>query len=274
MASADPSRVIGVTYQDPKGKDAVLLNAPDIKVKLLANAELTGFLFKDKNNGEETCLNRLKITGVMYEDEDSSVESILTARKVLGIIYQDSTSADRTILSRSKLLGITYQEPGSTEVKLLGSPQLNARILNGSRITGVVYREGEGITASSLRKSVLTGVIYKEQNSSEEDILTSLKIIGIIYRDVTPPSRATRRATRRAPKGEAPAGNGLLRVERILLYLLPIIGVLGLVVPFVLEQFKTTIVISFLAVPLIVVPLAYLLYLKYYGRDRVTANSS
>src|SRR5674476_1305432 len=99
MAAANPSRVIGVTYQDPKGKDAVLLNAPDIKVKLLANAELTGFLFKDKNNGVETCLSGLNVTGVIYEDEDSCVESILTARKVLGIIYQEITSADRTILN-------------------------------------------------------------------------------------------------------------------------------------------------------------------------------
>ena len=270
MASAGPSRVIGVTYQDPKGKDAVLLNAPDIKVKLLANAELTGFLFKDKNNGEENCLSGLNITGVIYEDEDSSVESILTAHKVLGIIYQESTAADRTILSRSKLLGVTYQDAGSTEVKLLGGPQLNARILNGSRITGVVYREEGGITASSLRESILTGVIYKEQGAREEDILTSLKIIGIIYRDITPPSRATRRAR----KVESPTGNGFLRVERLLLYLLPIIGVLGLVVPFALEQFHTTILISFLAVPLIVVPLAYLLYHKYYGRERSTAHSS
>ena len=113
-------------------------------------------------------------------------------------------------------------------------------------------------------------MIYKEQNSSEEDILTSLKIIGIIYRDITPPSRATRRAR----KIEVPTGNGFLKIERILLYLLPIIGVLGLVVPYALEQFQTTILISFLAVPLIVVPIAYLLYLKYYGRARSTANSS
>jgi len=270
MATADPSRVIGVTYQDPKGKDAVLLNAPDIKVKLLANAELTGFLFKDKNNGEENCLNGLDITGVIYEDEDSSVESILTAHKVLGVIYQESTAADHTILSRSKLLGITYQDAGSTEVKLLGGPQLNARILNGSRITGVVYREEGGITASSLRESVLTGVIYREQNASEEDILTSLKIIGIIYRDIAPPSRTARRVR----KVESPTGNGFLRIERLLLYLLPIIGVVGLVVPFALEQYKTHILISFLAVPLIVVPVAYLLYRRYYSRDRVTANRS
>ncbi len=270
MATPGPSKVIGVTYQDPKGKDAVLLNAPDIKVKLLANAELTGFLFKDKKNGEETCLSGLNITGIIYEDEDSSVESILTARKVLGIIYQEGASVNHTILNRSKLLGVTYQDAGSSDVKLLGGPQLNARILNGSRITGVLYQEAGGVTATSLRESVLTGVIYREQNAVDEDILTSLKIIGIIYRDVKPPIRATRRAQ----KVEASNGNGFLRVERLLLYLLPIIGVLGLVVPYVLEQFQTTILISFLAVPLIVVPVAYLLYRKYYGRERSTVHSS
>jgi len=270
MVSVDRSRVIGVTYQDPKGKDAVLLNAPDIKVKLLDNGELTGILFKDKDNGEENCLSGLNIKGVIYKDEDSSIESILTARKVIGIIYQEGTSADRTILSRSKLLGITYQEAGSTQVKLLGGPQLNARILNGSRITGVVYQENKGITATSLREAVLTGVLYREQGSSEEGILTSLRIIGIIYRDIAPPSRAARRAR----KVEAPVGNGFRRAERVLLYLLPIIGVLGLVVPLVLKEFNPPWLISFLAVPLIVVPVAYLLYLKYYGSGRPTTNSS
>jgi len=44
-------------------------------------------------------------------------------------------------------------------------------------------------------------------------------------------------------------------------------------VPYVLEQFKTTILISFLAVPLIVVPVAYLLY-QYYSKGRSTASSS
>ena len=244
MASVDRSRVIGVTYQDPKGKDAILLDAPDIKVKLLDNGELTGVLFKDKNNGEENCLSGLNVTGVIYKDEDSSIESILTARKVLGIIYQEGTSADRTILSRSKLLGITYQEAGSTQVKLLGGPQLNARILNGSRITGIVYREKEGVTATSLREAVLTGVLYREQGSSEEDILTSLRIVGIIYRDITPPSRAARRAR----EVKAPAGNGFRKAERLLLYLLPIIGVLGLVVPFALKEFNIAWLSAFLAI--------------------------
>ena len=270
MASEDRSRVIGITYQDPKGKDAVLLNAPDIKVKLLDNGELTGILFKDKNNGEENCLSGLNIKGVIYEDEDSSIESILTARKVLGIIYQVGTSADRTILNRSKLRGITYQEAGSTELKLLGGPQLNARILNGSRITGVVYQENKGVTATSLRDAVLTGVLYREQGSSEEGVLTSLRIIGIIYRDVAPPSRAARRAR----TAKAPVGNGFRKGERLLLYLLPIIGVLGLVVPLALKELNLPWLISFLAVPLIVVPVAYLLYLRYYSSGRPTANSS
>ena len=88
MESVNHSRVIGVTYQDTKGKDGVLLNTPEIKVKLLDNGELTGIIFKDKKNGEETCLNGLNITGVIYQDEDSSRENILTARKVLGIIFQ------------------------------------------------------------------------------------------------------------------------------------------------------------------------------------------
>ena len=270
MASANRSRVIGVTYQDTKGKDGVLLNDPQIKVKLLDNGELTGIVFKDKKNGEETCLSGLNITGVIYQDEDSSRENILTARKVLGIIYQEGSSVDRTILSRSKLLGITYQEAGSTEVKLLGGPQLNARILNGSRITGVVYREDKGVTATSLREAVLTGVLYREPASSEEGILTSLRIIGIIYRDVVP----LRRASRRATEVEQPSGNGFRKAERILLYLLPIIGVLGLVVPIALKQFNIALLSSYIAIALIVVPVVYLVYLRYHSIERSTTDSS
>jgi hypothetical protein len=155
-------------------------------------------------------------------------------------------------------------------VKLLGGTLLNARILNGSRITGFVYREKKGVTATSLRDAVLTGVLYREQGSSEEGVLTSLRIIGIIYRDVAPPSRAARRARHVG----APAGNGFRKAERLLLYLLPIIGVLGLVVPLVLKELNLAWLISFLAIPLIVVPVAYLLYLRYYGTQRSTTNSS
>jgi len=270
MASVERSRVIGITYQDAQGKDGVLLHAPDIKVKLLDHGELTGIIFKDKKNGEETCLSGLNITGVIYQDEDSSRESILTAHKVLGIIYQEGTSADRTILSRSKLLGITYQEAGSTEVKLLGGPQLNARILNGSRITGVVYREDGGVTATSLREAVLTGVLYRERTSSEEGILTSLRIIGIIYRDIAPPTRAARRAT----EVEAPSKNGFRKAERVLLYLLPIIGVLGLVVPLALKQFSLALLSSYIAIALIVGPVLWLLYRRYRGTERSSTNSS
>jgi hypothetical protein len=270
MASLERSRVIGLIYQDTKGRDGVLLNAPEIKVKLLDNGELTGIIFKDKKNGEETCLNGLNITGVIYQDEDSSQENILTARKVLGIIYQEESSADRTILSRSKLLGITYQEAGSTEVKLLGGPQLNARILNGSRITGLVYREDKGVTATSLREAFLTGVLYRERASSEEGILTSLRIIGIIYRDIVPPSRAARRATE---VGERSV-NGFRKAERILLYLLPVIGALGLIVPLVLEQSNVTLLSSYIAIALIVVPMAWLLYRRYRGAGRPNTTSS
>jgi hypothetical protein len=270
MASVERSKVIGLIYQDAKGNDGVLLNAPEIKVKLLDNGELTGIIFKDKKNGEETCLNGLNITGIIYQDEDSSRENILTARKVLGIIYQEGSSADRSILSRSKLLGITYQEAGSTEVKLLGGPQLNARILNGSRITGLVHREDKGVTATSLREALLTGVLYREQASSEEGILTSLRIIGIIYRDIAPPSRAARRATE---MGESSV-NGFRKAERILLYLLPIIGALGLVVPLALEQSNVTLLSSYVAIALIVVPVAWLLYRKYRGTGRSTTISS
>jgi hypothetical protein len=116
----------------------------------------------------------------------------------------------------------------------------------------------------------LTGVLYRERASSEEDILTSLRIIGIIYRDIAPPSRATRRAT----EVEEPSGNGFRKAERILLYLLPIIGVLGLVVPIALKQFNITLLSSYIAVALIVLPVVYLLYLRYHSTARSTTDSS
>ena len=270
MATVDRSRVLGITYQDTEGKDGVLLNAPDIKVKLLDSGELTGIIFKAKQNGEETCLSGLNITGVIYQDEDSSREGILTARKVLGIIYQEGTFVDRTILSRSKLLGITYQEAGSSEVKLLGGPQINARILNGSRITGVVYRDNGGVTATSLRDAVLTGLLYKEAAASEEGVLTSLRIVGIIYRDVKPPSRAARLATEK----EEPSANGFRKAERFLLYLLPIVGVLGLVLPLILRQLNVSQLSTYVAIVLIVAPVVYLFYLRYRDRTRSATSTA
>ncbi len=134
----------------------------------------------------------------------------------------------------------------------------------------MVYREDKGVTATSLREAVLTGVLYREPASSEEGILTSLRIIGIIYRDVVPRSRAARRAT----EVEQQSGNGFRKAERILLYLLPIIGVLGLVVPIALKQFNIALLSSYIAIALIVVPVVYLVYLRYHSIERSTTDSS
>jgi ABC-type phosphate transport system permease subunit len=58
------------------------------------------------------------------------------------------------------------------------------------------------------------------------------------------------------------------------LYLLPIIGVLGLVVPIALKQFNITLLSSYIAVALIVLPVVYLLYLRYHSTARSTTDSS
>jgi len=73
---------------------------------------------------------------------------------------------------------------------------------------------------------------------------------------------------------EEPSGNGFRKAERILLYLLPIIGVLGLVVPIALKQFNITLLSSYIAVALIVLPVVYLLYLRYHSTARSTTDSS
>ena len=72
-----------------------------------------------------------------------------------------------------------------------------------------------------------------------------------------------------------PSGNGFRKAERILLYLLPIIGVLGLVVPIALKQFNITLLSSYIAIALIVVPVVYLVYLRYHhSTARSTTDSS
>jgi hypothetical protein len=156
-------------------------------------------------------------------------------------------------------------------VKLLSGPQLNADILNGSRITGIAYLDNSSVTVKSVREAALTGVLYRERGADKEDIVTGVRIIGIIHRVTATVQReaayrkgaAQREATYLNGAG-AYEKNGFQKAERALLYLLPIVGVLGLVVPLVLNQSNLTSVSAYLAVPLIIVPIAYLLYLRFH----------
>jgi len=157
-------------------------------------------------------------------------------------------------------------------VKLLSGPQLNADILNGSRITGIAYLENSSVTVKSLGEATLTGVLYRERGADKEDIVTGARLIGIIYRVAAAQRRVAAAAQRRvaarqeAPyraEGRARETNGFRKAERVFLYLLPIVGVLGLIVPLALKQSNLTVLSLYLAVPLIMVPIAYLLYLHY-----------
>jgi cation transport regulator ChaC len=262
MVSSDPMKVLGVSYQAAGAKEVTLLSTPGVRVKLFDGAQLTGILFKDKNDPEEQCLSGLNVRGIVYQEEGLSRESILRADKIAGIIYQEGDALSYNISSGSKITGITYRESDGTQVKLLSGLQLNADILNGSRITGILHLENRSVTVKSLRDAALTGVLYREGGAEKEDVVTEVRIIGIIYRDVA----AVRRGTAYRDGAGAYEKNGFRKAERALLYLLPIVGVLGLVVPLALKQYNLTLVGSYLAVPLIVVPIAYLLYLRHYGR--------
>jgi hypothetical protein len=268
MAPSDPLRVLGVSYRAAGAKEVTLLSTPGVRVKLFDGAQLTGILFKDKNDPEEQCLSGLNVTGIVYQDEERSKESILSADKVAGIIYQEGDALSYTIPSGSQITGVTYREADGTQVKLLSGPQLNADILNGSRITGIAYLENSSVTVKSLGEATLTGVLYRERGADKEDIVTGARIIGIIYRVA---AAAPRRVAAAAPpetvyRARAREPNGFRKAERVLLYLLPIVGVVGLLVPLALKQSNLIRLSLYLAVPLIILPIVYLLYLRLSKR--------
>jgi len=261
-------RVIGVSYQAAGAKEVTLLSTPGVRVKLFDGAQLTGILFKDKKDPEEQCLSGLNVNGIVYEEEGRFRESILKAHNIAGIIYQEGDALNYNISSGSKITGITYRETDGTQVKLLNGLQLNADILDGSRITGIVHLENSSVTVKSLREAALTGVLYRERGADKEDIVTGVRIIGIIYRVVAAVRREAAYRNGAGAYAGAHEKNGFRKAERALLYLLPIVGVLGLVVPLALKQSNLTSVSSYLAVPLIIVPIAYLLYLRYHRREK------
>ena len=191
----------------------------------------------------------------------------MKADKIAGIIYQEGDALSYNISSGSKITGITYRESDGTPVKLLSGLQLNADILNGSRITGIAHLENSSVTVKSLRDAALTGVLYRERGADKEDIVTGVRIIGIIYRVAATARREARREAVVRTGAGAYEKNGFRKAERALLYLLPIVGVLGLVVPLALKRYNLTSIGAYIAVPLIVVPIAYLLYLRLFRRE-------
>src|SRR5674536_343780 len=143
-----------------------------------------------------------------------------------------------------KVIGVSYQAAGSTEVTLLSAPGVRVKLFDGAQLTGILFRDKEDAEEQCLNGLNVTGIVYREEERSKESILKADNVAGAYEK------------------------NGFQKAERVFLYLLPIVGVLGLVVPLVLNQSNLTSVSAYLAVPLIIVPIAYLLYLRFHRRER------
>ena len=139
---------------------------------------------------------------------------------------------------------------------------MKLQILISSSIVGIMYEGRDGESIKRLTGSNLTGLLFQQKNASSETILGDMSILGIIYQDKNALSERL----------AAGSHDTFAMVARIILYVLLILGILGLALPILRKETDFS-PLNFLALPsgaitallllMVIVPVILLVYLRY-----------
>ena len=287
----DSSVITGVLYQHGDSTDTQLLGGLAIGVKLFDGVPITGFTYCEENAIEDKLVSGSRITGIVYRHETSIDNRILRSAKIKGVIFekreksQDDTaresanvdparetprSPQQGLPDGSQIVGMIYRDKSTGEEQLTTGARVDMQILNGTSIVGVIYEGPEGEGIKQLTGSDITGLLFQQQNSNTETLLGDMAILGLIYQEKDAILERLANSSH----------NGISMAESAILYILLIVGILGLLLPAVRKETDFS-ALNFLALPsavvttlfvlMVVVPLILLVY-RRYRRSRTITN--
>jgi hypothetical protein len=287
----DSSVITGVLYQHRDSTDTQLLGGLAIGVKLFDGVPITGFTYCEENSTEDKLVSGSRITGIVYRYETSIDNRILRSAKIKGVIFekreksQDGTaresanvdparetprSPQQGLPDGSQIVGMIYRDKSTGEERLTTGARVDMQILNGTSIVGVIYEGPEGESIKKLPGSDITGLLFQQQNSNTETLVGDMAVLGFMYQEKN--AILERLANR--------SHNGIPMAESAILYILLIVGILGLLLPAVRKETDFS-ALNFLALPsavvttlfvlMVVVPLILLVY-RRYRRSRTITN--
>jgi hypothetical protein len=280
----DSSIVTGILYQHKGSTDTQLLGGLAISVKLLTGVPITGFTYREENSIEDKLVSGSRVTGIVYRHEADVDEQILRSVRIKGVIFQnkggiqddaagesEEVEASREapllpehgLLSGSQIVGIICRDKGTGEEQLTTGAKVDMKILNGASIVGIIFEGTDGEIIKRLIGSNITGLLFQQQSSHNETLVGDMAILGFIYQEKDAILERLSNSSK----------NAVSMAEKVILYVLLIVGVLGLVLPVVRNETDFS-PLNFLALPSVVVTTLFVLMVAVpttiliYGRYR------
>ena len=286
----DSSVITGILYQHKDSTDTQLLGGLAIGVKLFDGVPITGFTYCEENSTENKLVSGSRVTGIVYRHETSTDDQILRSANIKGVIFQNREqaqvdaahesanvdaaratlrSSEQELLSGSKIVGIICRDKSTGEEQLTTGARVDMKILNGASIAGIIYEGPEGESIKRLPGSNLTGLLFQQQNSNSETVVGDMAILGLIYQEK---DTIIKRVTNSSQ-------NAISVAERVILYIVLIVGILGLLLPTVRKDIDFS-PLNFLALPsavvttlfvlMVVVSIVVLVYMRYRRSHTIT----
>jgi hypothetical protein len=287
--SEDSSVITGVLYQPQGSTDTQLLGGLAIGVKLFDRMPITGFTYCEKNSTEDKLVSGSRVTGIIYRHETSIDDGILRSAKIRGVIFQNREQAqsdaaresanfdaaretprslEQRLLNGSQIVGIICRNNSTGEEEVTTGARVDMKILNGAYVAGIIYEGSEGERIKHLTGSNITGLLFQQQNSSSETLVGDMAILGLIYQE------------RDAIRERLADSAAISMAEMVILYMLLIVGILGLLLPAVLTETNFS-PLNFLALPsavlttlfglMVVVSITVLVYRRYKRPRTITS---
>ena len=286
----DSSVITGILYQHKDSTDTQLLGGLAIGVKLFDGVPITGFTYCEENSTENKLVSGSRVTGIVYRHETSTDDQILRSANIKGVIFQNREqaqvdaahesanvdaaratlrSSEQELLSGSKIVGIICRDKSTGEEQLTTGARVDMKILNGASIAGIIYEGPGGESIKRLTGSNLTGLLFQQQNSNSETVVGDMAILGLIYQEK---GTIIKRVTNSSQ-------NAISVAERVILYIVLIVGILGLLLPTVRKDIDFS-PLNFLALPsavvttlfvlMVVVSIVVLVYMRYRRSHTIT----
>ncbi len=289
MKPLDNSTIVtGVLYQYRDSTDIQLLGGLTIDIKLFDNVPITGFTYRQEKSTEDKILSGAQVTGIVYRYEDDLDDVILRSSRISGVIFQSrraatseaargsddidaSGGAPGSLAQRlpegSQIVGLICHKKDTGEEQVITGSRVKLKVLNGSSIVGIMYEGPDGENIKRLSGSNITGLLFQQQNANNETIFGDMNLLGVIYNDK---SAVTERLSANSRHMLSMAGS-------VILYILLILGILGLVLPVLFKETDFS-PLNFLALPLtainvllllmVIVPVILLLYQRYKSQKQ------
>jgi hypothetical protein len=278
--------VTGILYQHKGSTDTQLVGGLANSIKLFDGVPMTGFTYREENGTEEKLVSGLQVIGIVHRSEGGSDEQILRSEKIKGVIFQNRdvvqgnkaggaenidasceapTLPQQEPLSGSQIVGIVCRDNVTGEERLTTGARADLKILSGAAIVGMIVEGAEGEVIKRLPGFNITGLLLQQQNSSSETLVGDMILLGIIYQEKGPFKRLANSSQ-----------NAVSMIKSSVLYVILIVGVLGLLLPAVRQENDFS-PLNFLGLPstfvtallvfMVVVPTIILIY-GMYGRSR------